>query len=332
MRISYQQMQDKFQKVLMSLGFTKERAELCAKLFAEASRDGVYSHGLNRFPTFVEYIKKGFIDIHAEPEKIDEVGVMERWDGRLGPGNINADFSMNRAIELAREHGMGFVALKNTNHWMRAGSYGWQAAAANCVGICWTNTIANMPPWGAKEQRVGNNPLVLAVPREEGPVVLDIAMSQFSYGQLGNYKIRGEQLPVDGGYDSDGNLTRDPAAVLENQRPLPIGYWKGSGLSLLLDLVSVVLSGGRSSYEISKQDYEYGVSQIFIAFDMSKLPDQSSIKQSINETINDLHASTPTEENGRVRYPGEGTLKTRKENLQHGIPVEWSIWQKVLEM
>jgi 3-dehydro-L-gulonate 2-dehydrogenase len=97
---------------------------------------------------------------------------MERWDGRRGPGNLNAHASMARAIALAREHGVGCVALANTNHWMRGGSYGWQAAEAGVIGICWTNTLANVPPWGASEPRIGNNPLVVAVPRADGHVVL----------------------------------------------------------------------------------------------------------------------------------------------------------------
>ena len=101
-------------------------------------------------------------------------------------------------IELAKEFGIGCVALGNTNHWLRGGSYGWQAAEAGCVGICWTNTQPNMPAWGARDRRIGNNPFIMAVPREGGHVVVDIAMAQFSYGQMDNKALRGEMLPVPG--------------------------------------------------------------------------------------------------------------------------------------
>jgi 3-dehydro-L-gulonate 2-dehydrogenase len=111
-------------------------------------------------------------------------------------------------------------------------------------GICWTNTPPNLPPWGDKVPRLGNNPLVVAVPRKLGHVVLDMAMSQFSYGALTTHIKRGEMLPVDGGFDLDGNLTRDPGAIESSQRPLPIGYWKGSGFSLVLDLVAAMMAGG----------------------------------------------------------------------------------------
>ena len=102
---------------------------------------------------------------------------------------------MERAIALGREHGVGCVAMANTNHWMRGGTYGWQAAEAGMIGICWTNTMPNLPPWGGAERVIGNNPLIIAVPRANGPVVLDMAMSQFSYGALKSSRKRGEMLP-----------------------------------------------------------------------------------------------------------------------------------------
>ena len=179
---------------------------------------------------------------------------------------------MDGAIALARAHGIGCVALSNTNHWMRGGTYGWQAADAGVIGVCWTNTMPNLPPWGADTPRIGNNPLVIAVPRPEGHVVLDMAMSQFSYGALASYRLRGEQLPVPGGFDRDGALTRDPAAIEASRRPLPIGFWKGSGLALMLDMVAALLAGGRATHEIPQvPEQETGLSQVFLAFDVAAI-------------------------------------------------------------
>src|SRR5437016_1687782 len=244
MRVPFDELLHVLQKALRAAGMDDNRAQLCASLFAEASRDGVASHGLNRFPRFMRMIARGVVDVRARPERIAAHGALERWDGRRGPGNLNAWEAMGRAIVLGREHGTGCVALANTNHGMRGGSYGWQAAEAGLVGICWTNTLANLPPWGAVDPRVGNNPLVIAVPREAGHVVLDMAMSQFSVGTLASYRLRNEPLPVEGGYDRAGALTRDAAAIEASGRLLPSGFWKGSGLSLVLDLVAALLSGG----------------------------------------------------------------------------------------
>src|SRR5438046_5621054 len=230
LRVSHDELLNALLRVLLKLGFTEDRGRRCAQLFVETTRDGIYSHGLNRFSRFVRTIQNGLVDVHAQPKFVQSYGSLERWDGRSGPGNLNAWQSMERAIALARSHAIGCVALANTNHWMRGGSYGWQAADAGVIGICWTNTMANLPPWGASDPRVGNNPLIIAVPRAKGHVVLDMAMSQFSYGALASYRMRGERLPVEGGFDSQGQLTRDPAAIEASQRALPIGYWKGSGL------------------------------------------------------------------------------------------------------
>src|SRR5215207_8077678 len=106
---------------------------------------------------------------------------------------------MDGAMALARSHGIGAIALANTNHWMRGGSYGWQAAEAGMIAMCWTNTMPNLSPWGASDPRIGNNPLVIAVPRPAGHMVFDGAISQFSYGALASYQSKGELLPVDGG-------------------------------------------------------------------------------------------------------------------------------------
>jgi 3-dehydro-L-gulonate 2-dehydrogenase len=326
-RVSYEELQSVLSNILGRIGFTPERAELCARLFAEATCDGVYSHGLNRFPRFIEMIRRTVIDIHAEPEQVNSNGALEQWNGNRGPGNLNAHFCMARAIELAHQNGIGCVALANTNHWMRGGSYGWQAADAGAIGICWTNTLSNLPPWGSDEPRLGNNPLVIAVPRSSGHVVLDMAMSQFSYGALESYRLRGEQLPVFGGFDSQGELTRDAAAIESSGRPLPIGFWKGSGLSLMLDLLAVALSGGLATHQIPADSLqETGLSQVFLALEPTMVERARLIDQIVEFTCN-ARASGE-----KVRYPGQRTLEIRKRNLAEGIPVQPVVWQQVQEL
>jgi len=127
-RISFEKVQDTLAGVLQRLGFSIDRAQACARLFAETTCDGVYTHGVNRFPRFVATIRDGSVDPQAEPRRMAGFGALERWDGSKGPGNLNAWAAMDRAMALSRTHGLGCVALGNTNHWMRGGTYGWQAA------------------------------------------------------------------------------------------------------------------------------------------------------------------------------------------------------------
>ena len=331
-RVSYQELFDTLLRVLLKQGFAPERARRCAQLFADSNRDGVYSHGLNRFPRFLSMIQGGLIDIHAQPVLISSSGALERWDGNSGPGNLNAYQGMGRAIALSQELGVGCVALANTNHWMRGGSYGWQAADAGVIGICWTNTLPNLPPWGVSDPRVGNNPMVIAVPRPKGHVVLDMAMSQFSYGALASYRMRGELLPVDGGFDANGRLTRVPEAIEASNRPLPIGFWKGSGLALMLDLLAALLSGGKATHQITADpDRETMLSQVFLALNPAQL-DQSQgrglVSQAADQIIEYFQGS-PNSHDALLRYPGQRVLNTRKENLENGVPVDPSIWQQL---
>jgi len=330
-RIPFAEVQHTLAGILHKLGFAPDRARTCARLFAETTCDGVYTHGINRFPRFVGTIHNGCVDPRAQAEATARLGALERWDGRKGPGNLNALSAMDRAITLGREHGVGCVTMGNTNHWMRGGTYGWQAAQAGMIGICWTNTMPNLPPWGGAERVVGNNPLVIAVPRAGGPVVLDMAMSQFSYGTLESYRKRGEMLPVDGGFDTDGNLTRDPAAIEKSWRPLPIGYWKGSGLAVVLDMAAAMMALGRATHQIAPDPLrEAGVSQMFLTLNPAAFGTAAEAEKIADGVVASLHKSQPAAPSGKVRYPGEQTLRIREENLRLGLPVEPAVWAEIL--
>jgi 3-dehydro-L-gulonate 2-dehydrogenase len=328
--IPFKEMVKQFNRILIKHGFSEQRAKTCATILAENSLDGVSSHGVNRFSLFVSRIKNGFMDPRAEPQKIASFGALEQWDGKMGPGPLNGQYCTTRAMELAEEFGLGCVALRHTTHWMRGGAYGWQAVNAGFAFICWTNTMPNMPPWGARGCKVGNNPLIFAMPRKNGPVVLDMAMSLFSYGKMETYRLKKEELPFYGGYDNQGNLTKNPSEILETWRPLPIGNWKGSGLSMVLDIFSSILSGGLATYQIGKLEDEYNLSQIFIAIDLKRMGTVQELNNIIEGIISDVHSSELAEGVSEIYYPGERALRTRKKNLIHGIPVEEKVWEEVL--
>jgi 3-dehydro-L-gulonate 2-dehydrogenase len=332
-RIPFEDVRETLTGVLRKLGFSAGRAEECARLFAETTCDGVYTHGINRFPRFIAMIRNGGIDVAALPERVAGFGALERWDGHKGVGNLNAWAAMERAIELGRAHGVGCVTMGNTNHWMRGGTYGWQAADAGLIGICWTNTMPNLPPWGGMEPSIGNNPLVIAVPRKGGHVVLDMAMSQFSYGALESYRKRGEMLPVDGGFDADGKLTRDPGAIEQSQRPLPVGYWKGSGLSVVLDMTAAMMSLGKATHELVPDPLlEAGVSQMFLALNPEAFGPSPRAEQIADEIVDSLHGCKAAETGKSVRYPGEQTVRVRAENRRLGLPVDETVWAQILTL
>lgn len=321
-RVPFSDLVSELLRVVSRHGVPEPRAALVARLFAENQRDGVFSHGLNRFPGFIALLKSGHLDPHAEPARVGGLGALEQWDGRMGIGLWNAHVAMARAIELAGQHGLGCVGLRNTNHWMRAGAYGLQAADAGCIGICWTNTIPLMPPWGAAEVAVGNNPLAIAIPRADGHLLLDMAMSQFANGKLEVFRRQGRELPVPGGFDRDGHLTRQPGDILASRRPMPIGYWKGSALAVMLDAAAALVSGGQTSHQIGRQETEYAVSQVFIALNVTALDGVDHVEATVNALVEHLQATKPLVASDPIRYPGAGMLRIRRESLAQGVWVE----------
>lgn len=328
--VQYTEMLQEFTRILQSRGFSEEDAKTAAAVFADNSLDGVYSHGYIRFPRMVAYLDQGVIDPAAVATCELSFGAMERWDGHRGFGPLNARKAMDRACELAKEYGIGLVALGNNNHWLRGGSYGWQAANQGCIGICWSNTTPNMPAWGGKERKIGNNPIIFAVPQSNGEhVVVDCALSQFSFGKLQEASLAGKQMPLPCGYDDNDELTNDPAPVMANLRLAPMGYWKGSGISMLLDLIATVMTNANSVQKVGTFEAEVGLSQVMIAMDPGKFNSQAETDEIVKALIADVKSSTPLKGGPAVRYPGERDIHARKENAANGIPVNDEIWAEI---
>ena len=329
MKVTFEQLKAAFNRVLISRGVDSETADACAEMFARTTESGVYSHGVNRFPRFIQQLENGDIIPDAQPKRITSLGAIEQWDAQRSIGNLTAKKMMDRAIELAADHGIGLVALRNANHWMRGGSYGWQAAEKGYIGICWTNSIAVMPPWGAKECRIGTNPLIVAIPSTPITMV-DMSMSMFSYGMLEVNRLAGRQLPVDGGFDDEGNLTKEPGVIEKNRRILPMGYWKGSGMSLVLDMIATLLSDGASVAEVTEDNSdEYGISQIFIAIEVDKLIDGPTRDAKLQRIMDYVTSAERADENQAIRLPGHEFTTLLAENRRNGITVDDSVWAKI---
>ncbi|MGE0018721.1 MAG: 3-dehydro-L-gulonate 2-dehydrogenase [Draconibacterium sp.] len=333
-RIAFDEMKDTVKRAFILAGMPEAKANVCAQIHTESSRDGVYSHGLNRVERFVDYIGKGWVNVNAEPTLENNLGSLEIYNGNLGPGILNARFAMNRATEIAENNGLGMVSLNNTTHWMRGGAYGWQAADKGYIAICWTNTESCMPAWGAKTIGIGNNPFVMAVPWKSGHLVLDMAMSQYSYGKLQVTRLKNEKLPFPGGFDKEGNLTDIPGPIEETMRILPTGYWKGSGFAILLDVISALLSNGLATCAIDKAGKGScgSCNQVFIAINPLKINTQEFIDNVLESTVQQLKSLIPATENGTIYYPGEQSMLIRKTNMELGIPVDDGVWEKVKKL
>lgn len=331
-KVTYQKALEVSRHALLWAGYSPEKAERLSGVFVTNTLEGVASHGLNRLPRFIRETMNGAVDVNAEPETVGALGGLEVWDGHCAAGPLIAEAAMSRAIELCKTHGIACVSVRNSSHWQRAGRYGWQAARAGVIGLMWTNTCQNLPAWGAKDSQLGNNPFVLAIPRKKGAVVVDLSMSQFAYGKLEVAALNGDKLPLVGGYDADGQLTDDPAAILQTRRVLPMGYWKGAALSLALDMIAAGTSLGKTVHMIGPVGQERGLSQVFMVINYAGVVSDDVAQQRFDDAVNALLDSVPVEESRPVRYPSQNVESTARRGLEEGILVNDATWQQILEL
>ena len=333
MRLSFDEIQTEITRAFIAHGMSPDKAATCARIHTETTNDGVYSHGTNRVSRFVEYLDNGWVDPAAEPMLVKEFGPIRIYDGNMGPGILNALYAVEQGMVLAQEHGLAMIGLKNTTHWMRGGTYALAAAQRGFVSLMWTNTESVMPPWGAKDSRLGNNPFVLAVPRAGGtfPILLDMALSQYSFGKLGVLQLAGETLPFPGGFDQEGQVSYDPETIIASRRVMPIGFWKGSGFSFMLDVLAAALTDGNGAAELDCKGMGScgGASQVMILIDPRKLSSAEAFEEHVLRSIGHLKSSPPLAGSTGAALPGEGVLRFRATHAEQGIFVDDKIWSEI---
>jgi len=308
------------------------RAAEFAEIFAGNSMDGVYSHGMNRYPRYIRTIESGMCDASVlNMEKVSGFGALEVWDAKDGVGPLMARQAAARAAQLAKAHGIACVALKNNSHWLRAGRYALEMAEQGLCAICFTNTCQNLAPWGCMQKAIGNNPIAMAIPRKTGPLLMDMAVSQYAYGKMEVMAKQGKVLDVPCGYNKDGKETCDPREIVDGGVMTPMAMWKGNALSVMLDLMAATLSGGKTCLDLGEDAAkERGMSQVFIALHPAAVNDMEEIERRMNRTLDFLHALDVADGMPGVRAPGENLAATRGRHAKEGIPVAEDTWAQII--
>jgi 3-dehydro-L-gulonate 2-dehydrogenase len=322
-------LQAEYERILLARDMSPDMATKLAAGFVEMANEGTYSHGINRFPVFIDQVDKGQIKLNEEPKCVNSMGALEQWDCNFGPGVLNGLICSDRAMELAREYGIGMVGMRNSNHWMRGGTYVLRMAREGFAGIASTNSIAVMPAWGGKDHRIGSNPLIMAIAGDP-PVLVDCSMSQYSYGQLQNYVLADKELPVVGGFDDNGELTKDPHVIWENKRLIPMGFWKGSSMSTVLDMMLTAICGGNSVPALTEDmGGEFGVSQFLIAIDLSKTMEKTQFAAEMKRIRDYVLASEPAETGSVMIAGSEIENFIARHEAAGGIEIHDEIWSQI---
>jgi LDH2 family malate/lactate/ureidoglycolate dehydrogenase len=315
------------EQVLQVVGVLREEAETAAAVMIEASLCGVDSHGVRMLLGYITLIRNGKINPRGQIKVIKETAVIAHLDGDLALGSVVGVHAMQMAVEKAKTSGVGFILVRNSAHWGRPAYYSTLAARQGCIGICFVNTESNMPPWGAKEPRIGNNPLSIGAPRAGGePVVLDMAMSQAAWFKIVMYSREARKVPLGWGLDEEGRPTEDPALILKSKRMVPMGQHKGSGLSLMIDIITGILSGGKYCGELSEegkgQPWATGYSQAFIAIDITTFISLEEFQRRVEELLTYVKGAKRAESFGEITIPGERAWRERALRERDGIPLD----------
>jgi LDH2 family malate/lactate/ureidoglycolate dehydrogenase len=293
----------------------------------EANLCGVDSHGVRMLPGYVTLIRNRKINPEAQIRVIKESSVFAHLDANLTLGSVVGVRAMDMAVEKAKGSGIGFILVRNSSHWDRPASYTTLAARKGCIGICFANTEANMPPWGAGEPRTGNNPLSIGAPRSSGePVVLDMAMSQAALGKIAVYSRQGRNAPFGWGLDEAGKPTDDPSAILKSKNVLPMGQHKGAALSFMIDIMTGILSGGRFCGELLEegkgQPWATAYSQAFIAIDIGAFIPLDAFQRRVDELVSYVKGAKLAEGFTEILIPGERAWRERELRKRDGIPLD----------
>ncbi len=309
--------------VLEATGIPGSQAEVSASILVDTQIHGIDSHGIAHLPVYIRRLMDGAIATNPDII-VTQNGAVAVMDGGNGLGVLVARQAIEQACDLALQFGIGSCAVRNGNHFGAALPLVAYAAKAGFVSLCFSNAAPTMAPWNGREAILGTNPLAAAFPREGGePIVIDMATSTVARGRIRKAARAGEAIPLDWALDETGNPTSDANAALKGTVQ-PLAGAKGYALTLMVELLSTMLSGGRSGFEVSnphdKMVAPAGVSHLFVAFDPKKFSGLDVAQSTADRISKKIEHSAPREKSA-PRLPGSRANAAAHERWQQGIPL-----------
>jgi L-2-hydroxycarboxylate dehydrogenase (NAD+) len=315
---------------MTACGLPADDAAQVAQLMTEADLTGADAHGIFRLPQYIRRIRAG--GFNARPQIIVKktAAATALVDGDNGMGHLAVSRAAEIAIELAREAGVAWVGVRRSNHAGTAGLYAAMPVAHGMIGVYAAVANANhMAVSGGTDFLLGTNPLGIAVPSGDGPVVLDMATTVVSYGTIKKYALAGREMPEGWLVDTQtGGPLTDPRRSAEGLL-LPIGGYKGSGLAIMLGLLAGVLNGaafGRDVIDFNhNQEDAVNTGQFVVAIDIKRFVPLSTFVAETDRHLTDLRASQRLPGVDQIRLPGDRRRACRIERLRDGVPLPASL-------
>jgi LDH2 family malate/lactate/ureidoglycolate dehydrogenase len=304
----------------------------------EADLTGSDAHGIFRLAGYVRQLKRGVINPRASIKVIERSPATALIDGDHGMGHVVMTSAANLAVELARQSGIGWVGARRSNHAGAGAIYAAIPLQHGMIGIYGAaSSVNHMAPWGGTEPLLGTNPIAVAIPAgDEAPVILDIATSLASNGAIRTHELEARPMPEGWVQNrADGSPITDPHRISEGTY-LPMGGYKGSGLSIIIGLLAGPLNGAAFGRDI--RDFalpaggELNVGQFVIALDIARFLSPDAFKAEIDRHVRELASSRPLPAGEAVRVPGQGRQARRQEREINGVPLSAALLAQVDEV
>ncbi len=332
--IPYEELKAFCERVFTGYGFTPEDAGKITDVLLAADLYGIESHGVQRLIRYHQEFLWGYVKLGAVPEIVKETPVSATVDGHDMAGQTLGIWCMEKAIEKAKQSGIGMVAVRNCNHFGIAGYYARMAMEQGLLGVAMTNAEAIMVPTFGAQAMVGTNPIAVAMPADPVPFAFDSATTVVPRGKLEVFAKREGAIPDGWAIDEEGNPCTDAPRVLHNiincvgGGILPLGGageqtsgYKGYGFGVIVDLFTAMLSGGLTSNYIYRTEGRADISQFYMAIDPGLFGDPQEIKDHFSFFLQQLRDSRKAKGQERIYTHGEKAQMNKERALREGILV-----------
>jgi LDH2 family malate/lactate/ureidoglycolate dehydrogenase len=309
-------------QVFIRMGFPPGDAETGADLLVWCNLRGVDSHGVQRMASFIRALDDGLLNPKPNIQVLKETPAVLFIDADRGLGAVTAAFGMKRAMEKARNVGIGWTLITNTTTPLAVGYYTHMAARANMVGIAATFAHPNMPPYGARAPGLHNGPISIAVPaKAHRPAILDMATSVAAFGKIEVAQDKSTSIPEGWALDKDSNPTTDPNQA---RMVLPFGGYKGSDLAFVFECLTGILAGDPLVGPVllnREHDRRYRQNSIMAAIDIATFTEVERFEEHVDDLIDGVKGLPKADGIDEILVPGEPEDKAYDERVQYGIPL-----------
>jgi L-2-hydroxycarboxylate dehydrogenase (NAD+) len=315
-----------------AVGMPAEDARRVADLMTEADLQGSDGHGMIRLPPYIKRIKAGGINLRPDIRIAEERAATALLDGDNAMGHLVMSRAAEIAAQKARVAGIGWVGARFSNHAGPASLYARMALPHDMIGLYFAVGNANhLPAWGGLEMLLSTNPIAVAVPTlNEPPVVLDMATTVAAYGKVKAKAQRGEMMPEGWMIDRLGKPLLDPKRAEEGFL-LPIGGYKGYGLSLIVGLLAGTLNGAAMGRDVIDFNHDAesvtNTGQAVAMIDIAAFGDAKEFKARVDTLVRDLRDSERMPDVERIWLPGEQSHARRSAYGLEGIPLAATLHQ-----